>query len=59
LYFIPRGDWENADGVLLIDRDYDGEKSTPEHGLSITNKSIPLLLKHEVTPALIRIYFED
>jgi len=58
-YIIPGCDWESADGILLIDRDYDGKKSAPEYGLSVTSKSIPLLVKYEVTPALIKKYFED
>ena len=60
-YIIPGTDWEKAkeDGVLLIDRDYNGKKSAPEYGLSITQKSMQKLQKYEVTPALIRKYFED
>ena len=59
-YIIPGTDWEKADGVLLIDREYGKPmKSAPEYGLSITNKSMPLLQKYEVTQALIKKYFED
>ncbi len=45
LYLIPAREWKNPN-CLLNDRDYEGKKSAPEWGISITNKSMSILEKY-------------
>lgn len=51
LFVIPAIAWLNPD-VLLNDRDYDGLKSKPEWGLTLSGKSRPLLEKYEFSKAI-------
>lgn len=45
LFLIPSTAW--PDGPLLVGRDYPGLQSAPEWGVSVSNKSWPLLEKFE------------
>ena len=47
VYLIPAKAWENPD-ALLKDKDYEGQKSTPEWGLNISRKNLKLLKKYEI-----------
>jgi hypothetical protein len=42
LYLIPSKVWENPN-PLFVSRDYEGKKSTPEWGLNLSQKNMPLL----------------
>ena len=43
---IPSLDWQSSN-TLLVSRDYEGKKSKPEWGFSITNRNRDLLLKYQ------------
>jgi hypothetical protein len=45
LFLIPSKDWKNSN-CLLVGYDYEGKKSAPEWGVSITNKSMPILMNY-------------
>lgn len=42
LYLIPSRVWDNPTGVL-VSRDYEGLKSSPEWGLNVSRKNVPAL----------------
>lgn len=54
LYLIPSQRWLNSDHVF-VSRDYEGKKSEPEWGLSVSLKNRSLLADHSLHTALSRM----
>jgi hypothetical protein len=51
LYLIPSMAWATPD-AMLVDRDYEGLKSAPEYGISLTKRNMALLEQYEFDRAI-------
>jgi hypothetical protein len=54
LFLIPAREWKNKN-CLLVGYDYEGKKSAPEWGISITNKSMSILRNYSFDKTIIGI----